>query len=125
MTIIYDMLRSNKLAICWCEKHDKVWKEADQFERLGGRACEECCTAADRQRLFNGPTTVERFFHAYANVPLSQRMVSHLTSMGPTRDSVTLDQLYRSLHSLEDRMRPMRIERDILLAQAKQLLPSL
>lgn len=25
-----------------CKKHKKSWMEGDDFERLGGRACEEC-----------------------------------------------------------------------------------
>ena len=25
-----------------CNKHGKAWKEGDNFERFGGKACEEC-----------------------------------------------------------------------------------
>lgn len=34
-------------SILTCDKHHKTWFEGDDFERFGGKACEECILNAD------------------------------------------------------------------------------
>lgn len=43
---IVDTLYKDEKADCRCI-HGKEWKEGDNFESHGGKACEECCTHND------------------------------------------------------------------------------
>lgn len=36
-------------AIVSCSQHGKCWKEGDNFEDFGGKACKECCLSKNRK----------------------------------------------------------------------------
>jgi predicted transcriptional regulator len=60
---------------------------------------------------------VEEFFAKYANVPLEKRFVILSRINEPY---TTLQTIWVALSELEEKMRPMRIERDKLLESAEQ-----
>lgn len=60
---------------------------------------------------------LHQFFHIFANVPLGKRTEAiNFNKHGP----LTLQDIYRQLQELEDRMRPLRMQQEHLLQIAER-----